>query len=228
MKEPINYIDFLTPLIPALEHFKHYPHVTYTWVIMIGFVVLALALRGGFSLIPSGAQNVLEMIIGELAQFVDSLLGKDGRKFFPLIGALAFFILTSNLIGLLPGCVSPTANINTNAAMGLTVFLIYQSVGVSRHGAHYIKHFLGPVWWMMPLMLPIEIISHLARPLTLSVRLFGNIKGEDLVILVLGFLIPVVLPMPMIAFAVFTSVLQTLVFILLSLVYLAGALEEAH
>lgn len=220
MKEPINYI-----VIPGLEH---YPHVTYTWVIMIGFMVLALALRGGFSLIPSGAQNVLEMIIGELAQFVDSLLGKDGRKFFPLIGALAFFILTANLIGLIPGCVSPTANINTNAAMGLTVFLIYQSVGVSRHGAHYIKHFLGPVWWMMPLMLPIEIISHLARPLTLSVRLFGNIKGEDLVILVLGFLIPVVLPMPMIAFAVFTSVLQTLVFILLSLVYLAGALEEAH
>jgi len=220
MKEPINYI-----VIPGLEH---YPHVTYTWVIMIGFMVLALALRGGFALIPSGVQNVLEMIVGELAQFVDSILGKDGRKFFPLIGALAFFILAANLIGLIPGCVSPTANINTNAAMGLTVFLIYQAVGVSRHGLHYIKHFLGPVWWMMPLMLPIEIISHLARPLTLSVRLFGNIRGEELVILVLGFLIPLVLPMPMIAFAVFTSVLQTLVFILLSLVYLAGALEEAH
>ncbi len=220
MKEPINYI-----VIPGLEH---YPHVTYTWVIMIGFALLALILRGGFSLVPSGVQNVLEMIVFELASFVDSILGKDGRRFFPLIGALAFFIMCANLIGLIPGCVSPTANVNTNIGLAVTVFLVYQFVGVSRHGIGYIKHFLGPVWWMIPLMLPIEIISHLARPLTLAVRLFGNIKGEDLVILVLGFLIPVFLPMPMIAFAVFTSVLQTLVFILLSLVYIAGALEEAH
>lgn len=220
MKEPINYI-----VIPGLEH---YPHVTYTWVIMLGFIILAFSIRGAFKMVPSGVQNVLEMIVYELAQFVDSILGKDGRKFFPLIGALAFFILCANLIGLVPGCVSPTANVNTNAAMALTVFVIYQSVGVMRHGAGYIKHFLGPVWWMMPLMFPIEVISHLARPLTLAVRLFGNIRGEELVILVLGFLIPLVLPMPMIAFAVFTSVLQTLVFILLSLVYLAGALEEAH
>ena len=108
------------------------------------------------------------------------------------------------------------------------VFVLYQSVGIYKHGFGYVKHFLGPVWWMIPLMLPIEIISHLARPLTLAVRLFGNIKGEDLVILVLGFLIPIFLPMPMIAFAVFTSILQALVFILLSMVYLAGALEEAH
>jgi len=220
MKEPINYI-----VIPG---FEHYPHVTYTWVIMIGFALLALIVRGGFSLVPTGVQNVLEMIIFELAAFVDSILGRDGRKFFPLIGALAFFIMCGNLIGLIPGCVSPTANVNTNIGLAVTVFLVYQFVGVSRHGVGYIKHFMGPVWWMVPLMLPIEIISHLARPLTLAVRLFGNIKGEDLVILVLGFLIPVFLPMPMIGFAVFTSVLQTLVFILLSLVYIAGALEEAH
>jgi len=220
MKEPINYI-----VIPGLEH---QAHVTYTWVVMLGFVVMALAIRGSFRLVPSGFQNVIETIVYELAQFVDSILGHDGRKFFPLIGALAFFIFSSNMIGLLPGCVSPTANVNTNIALALTVFVIYQAVGVYRHGAGYIKHFLGPVWWMMPLMFPIEVISHLARPLTLAVRLFGNIRGEDLVILVLGFLIPVVLPMPMIAFAVFTSVLQTLVFILLSMVYIAGALEEAH
>ncbi|MBI5816392.1 MAG: F0F1 ATP synthase subunit A [Nitrospinae bacterium] len=220
MKEPINYIT-----IPGLEH---QAHVTYTWVVMIGFIIMALLLRGAFRMVPSGFQNVMEVIVSELASFVDSILGHDGRKFFPLIGALAFFILCSNFIGLLPGCTSPTANVNTNIALALTVFVIYQSVGVSRHGIGYIKHFLGPVWWMMPLMFPIEVISHLARPLTLAVRLFGNIRGEDLVILVLGFLIPVFLPMPMIAFAVFTSVLQTLVFILLSMVYIAGALEEAH
>lgn len=220
MKEPINYI-----VIPGLEH---YPHVTYTWVIMIGFVILALSLRGGFKMIPSGVQNVLEIIVYELAQFVDSLLGKDGRFFFPFIGALGFFILCSNLLGLVPGFVSPTGNINTNLAMALMVFLLYQSVGLYRHGFGYIKHFLGPVWWMMPLMFPIEVISHLARPLTLAVRLFGNVKGDDLVILVLGFLIPVFLPMPMILMTVGFSLLQALVFILLTMVYLAGALEEAH
>jgi len=220
MKEPINYF-----VIPGLEH---HPHVTYTWIIMIGFGILALTLRGGFKMIPSGMQNVMEMIVYELAQFVDSILGKDGRKFFPLIGALGFFILCGNLLGLAPGCVSPTANVNTNIALSIIVFALYQYVGVYKHGIGYVKHFLGPVWWMIPLMLPIEIISHLARPLTLAVRLFGNIKGEELVILVLGFLVPLILPMPMIAFAVFTSILQALVFILLSMVYISGALEESH
>ncbi|MBI4665038.1 MAG: F0F1 ATP synthase subunit A [Nitrospinae bacterium] len=220
MKEPINYI-----VIPG---FEHYPHITYTWVIMLGFVLMAIFVRGAVKMAPSGFQNVMETIVYELSQFVESILGHEGVKYFPLIGALAFFIFCSNFIGLFPGCVSPTANINTNIAMALTVFLLYQYVGFSHHGIGYVKHFMGPVWWMVPLMVPIELISHLARPVTLAVRLFGNIRGEELVILVLGFLIPLFLPMPMIAFAVFTSVLQTLVFILLSMVYIAGALEEAH
>ncbi len=220
MKEPINYI-----VIPGLEH---YPHVTYTWVIMLLFFAMALALRGSYKMIPSGFQNVIETIVVELAQFVDSILGKDGRKFFPLIGTLGFFIFCGNLMGLIPGAVSPTANLNTNIAMALTVFVLYQAVGVYKHGFGYIKHFLGPVWWLIPLMFPIEVISHLARPVTLAVRLFGNVRGDDLVILVLGFLVPVFIPMPMIALTFCLGMLQTLVFMLLSMVYLAGALEEAH
>ncbi len=179
-------------------------------------------------MVPAGAQNTVELIVYEIAQFVDTILGKKGRKFFPFVATLAFFILCANLLGLLPGCVSPTANINTNLAMALMVFLLYQFMGFYTHGFKYLKQFLGPVWWLMPLMFPIEILSHLARPITLAVRLFGNIKGEDLVILVLGFLVPLFLPMPMILFAIFTSILQTLVFVLLTLVYLAGALEEGH
>jgi len=226
VKEPIYYLE---PLVRAFApELLHYPHVTYTWLIMLGFAVLALALRGGFTLVPSGVQNVMEMLVFELAQFVDSILGKDGRRFFPLIGALAFFILCANLIGLVPGCVSPTANVNTNVAMAVTVFIVYQSVGFFRHGLGYIKHFMGPAWWMAPMMFPIEVISHLARPLTLAVRLFGNVRGDELVILVLGFLVPLFLPMPMIVLTIFFSLLQTLVFVLLSMVYIAGALEEEH
>ncbi|MFQ5432514.1 MAG: F0F1 ATP synthase subunit A [Nitrospinota bacterium] len=220
MTEPLMYIN-----IPG---FEEYPHVTYTWLIMIMFAVVTLVVRGALRLVPEGWQNLFEVILVSLADFMDSSIGHGGRKFMPLIGTLALFILVANLLGLFPGMSSPTANINTNVALAVTVFVIYQLVGIKKHGVAYFKQFLGPVWWLAPMMLPIEVISHLARPVTLAVRLFGNIRGEDMVILVLGFLVPLLLPIPMMAFAVFTSILQMLVFILLSMVYLAGALSEEH
>jgi len=220
MKEPINYI-----VIPGMEH---YAHVTYTWVIMLGFMVLAFALRGGYRVAPEGLQNFMEMVVSGLAQFADGVLGHQGRRYFPLIGTLAFFILCANLIGVFPGCVAPTSNINTTLALALIVFFLYHVVGFSHHGIGYIKQFFGPVWWLAWLMFPIEIISHLARPVSLSMRLFGNVRGDELVILVLGFLIPLVLPMPMIVLTVFFSVIQTAVFVILTMVYISGALEEAH
>ncbi|MBF0170641.1 MAG: F0F1 ATP synthase subunit A [Nitrospinae bacterium] len=224
MKEPIVYLNYLAP-----ESLHHSPHVTITWFVMGLFILLGMALKGSMNtMAPKGLHNLVEAVIIGLYEFADSIMGKEGRKYFPLIGTLALFILVSNLIGLVPGFVSPTANLNTNAAMALIVFFLYNYVGLKEHGTHYLKGFLGPVPLMAPMMLPIEIISHLARPLTLSLRLFGNIRGEELIILVLGFLIPLFLPMPMLAFAVFTSVLQSVVFILLTMVYIAGALEEPH
>ena len=220
MKEPINYIE-----IPGLEH---YPHVTYSWVIILLFIGVGFALRGTLKIAPVGLHNFFEAAIVGLYDFSDSIMGKEGRPYFPLIGTLAFFILASNLIGLIPGCISPTANINTNFALALTVFILYNYVAIRKHGFGYIKHFLGPIWWLTPLMIIVETMSHIARPITLSFRLFGNIRGEELVILVLGVLIPIFLPMPILAFAVFTSFLQTLVFVLLTMVYISLALEEAH
>ncbi|MDH4183443.1 MAG: F0F1 ATP synthase subunit A [Nitrospinota bacterium] len=207
---------------------EHHAHVTFTWVIMIGFMFLAFALRGGYKMAPEGLQNVMEMIIQELANAADSVMGHHGRTYFPVIATLAFFILCANLIGLIPGCVSPTSNLNTTLALALIVFLLYQFVGVYTHGFGYIKQFLGPVWWLAWMMLPIEIISHLARPVSLSMRLFGNVRGDELVILVLGFLVPLVLPMPMIVMTILFSVIQTAVFVILTMVYISGALEEAH
>ena len=220
MTEPLMYIT-----IPG---FETYPHVTYTWVIMIMLAVVTFTIRGALNLVPAGWQNFFEVLLVGLSDFMDNTIGPGGRRFMPLIGTLAIFVLIANLMGLFPGMSSPTANVNTNVALALTVFVIYQFVGFRKHGIGYIKQFLGPVWWLTPLMLPIELISHAARPITLAFRLFGNIKGEDMVILVLGFLIPLFLPIPMMAFAVFTSILQTLVFILLSMVYLAGALSDEH
>jgi len=220
MSEPFMFLR-----IPGLEN---YPHVTYTWVVMILLLVGTFFARQSIGLIPKGIQNLFETALVTLADFMDQTIGHGGRRFMPLIGTLAFFVICANLMGLVPGFSSPTANVNTNLALALTVAIFYHAVGIRKHGFAYFKQFLGPVWWLVPLMLPIEIISHLARPITLAVRLFGNVRGEDLVILVLLFLVPLLLPVPMMAFAVFTSVLQTLVFILLSMVYLQGALSDDH
>ncbi len=221
MTEPLLYIT-----IPGLEHA---PHVTYTWVIMILFTVLALTVRASLKVVPTGWQNAVEAIAVTLVDSMEGIIGHGGSRFLPLIGALALFVCSANLIGLIPGCTSPTANVNTNLAMATVVFLTYNSAGIQKQGlVGYIKHFMGPVWWLSWLIFPIEIISHLARPITLTMRLFGNIKGEDLVILVLGIIVPLILPMFMMAFAVFTSVLQTVVFVLLTMVYLQGATAEEH
>jgi F-type H+-transporting ATPase subunit a len=178
--------------------------------------------------VPGTSQNVMEVILGGFDSLLNEIMGHNGRKYFPLIATLGLFILTSNLIGLVPGFESPTSNINTNAAMAIIVFLSTHIVGVKEHGFKYFKQFMGPVGWLTPLMLPIEIISHISRPLSLTFRLFGNIKGEDIVLLVVLFLVPYFVPLPVFLLMIFTSLVQTLVFMLLSMMYIAGAMEEGH
>ncbi|MEE9936312.1 MAG: F0F1 ATP synthase subunit A [Deltaproteobacteria bacterium] len=177
---------------------------------------------------PGRLQNVMEVIVDGLHGLLVDTMGHHGKKFFPLIATIGLFILTSNLIGIIPGFESPTANINTNAAMALVVFFMTHVVGVMTHGIKYLKQFLGPVWWLIPLMLPIEIISHLSRPLSLTFRLFGNIAGEDIVLLVVLLLVPLIVPLPIMFLMIFTSVVQTLVFMLLAMMYIGGAMEEGH
>lgn len=222
MEEPLLYIN-----IPGLEH---YPHVTYTWVIMIVLAISSYLVGRRITLIPeSGGQNFFEAAIEWIANFMEENIGHGGSKYMPLIGTLAFFILSCNLIGLIPGFISPTANINTNAAMAVVVFLSYHYIGIKKHGIlKYVKSFTGPIWWLAPLMLPVEIIAHLARPLTLTLRLFGNIKGEDIVLVILASVFPLLAPVPMMFLAILTSIIQTVIFSLLSMFYIAGALEEHH
>lgn len=177
---------------------------------------------------PGSLQNVMEVVVDGLHGLMIDTMGEHGKKFFPLVATLFIFILTSNLIGIIPGFESPTANINTNAAMALVVFFSTHIVGVMTHGFKYFKQFLGPVWWLIPLMMPIEIISHLSRPLSLTFRLFGNIAGEDIVLLVVLLLVPILVPLPIMILMIFTSVVQSLVFMLLAMMYIGGAMEEGH
>ena len=155
-------------------------------------------------------------------------MGPEGRPFFPLIATLGLYILTSNLLGLIPGFESPTSNLNTTASMALVVFVTTHVVGIRMHGLKYVKHFLGPIWWLAPLMLVLELISHFARIISLSVRLFGNIMGEDKVLAVVVLLVPFLVPLPVFVLMIFTSFIQTIVFMLLAMMYIAGAMAEAH
>jgi F-type H+-transporting ATPase subunit a len=208
------------------EH--HLVVVTYTWFVMAALALFAFLATRKLELLPGRFQNVMEVIIGGFDSLLIDTMGQHGKKFFPLIATLGLYILTSNLLGLIPGFESPTANLNTTASMALVVFVMTHVVGVKIHGVKYIKQFMGPVWWLTPLMIPIELISHFARVISLSMRLFGNIMGEDLVLGVVLFLVPLLVPLPILFLMIFTSVIQTLVFMLLAMMYIAGAMEEAH
>ena len=203
-------------------------HVMYAWLVMALLILCGFLATRRLDIYPGKFQNVMEVVIDGFDNLVTDTMGHEGRRFFPLIATIGLFILISNLMGLVPGFEAPTANLNTNASMAIVVFCLTHYVGVRVHGAKYVKQFMGPVWWLVPLMVPIEIVSHLVRPLSLTVRLFGNIEGGHIVVAVLFLLAPFLVPLPILFLKIFISVIQTLVFMLLSMMYIAGAMEEAH
>jgi len=203
-------------------------NVLNTWLVMAILIVAAVLVKNKLEMIPRGSQNFWEVVVSTLEDIVVQTMGEHGRHYFPLIASLALFILSCNLIGIIPWFQSSTNNLNTTLALALVSFVTTHYVGVKTHGSHYYKHFIGPVPWLIPLMLPIELIGHLSRILSLSFRLFGNIMGEDLAIIILTLLVPYLVPLPMMVLQVFTSFIQTLVFIMLTMMYIVGSLEEAH
>lgn len=219
---------------PLFIHIPGIPeYIVYTWVIMGILFATAFAASRGIKPLPAGIQNFFEMVVDGIMKFMEDIIGHHSRQYLPLIGMLAFFILISNLIGLVPGFMSPTSNINTTAACAIIVFFATHYYGVKAHGISYIKHFFGPIRSLpaiplMLLMLILEIIGHVARVLSLSLRLFGNIFGEDLILLILVFLVPILMPLPIMFIAIFTSVVQTFVFVLLTMIYIKLATEEAE
>jgi F-type H+-transporting ATPase subunit a len=175
-------------------------------------------------------RNLFEMFTDAVLGIAEGVMGeKNARRFLPLIGTLAFFIFFSNALALLPGFAPPTATLKTNVALALTVFFITHAMGVKEHGLAYFKHFLGPVIWLAPLMLPIEIVSHIARPLSLSLRLLGNIAADHKVVSAFFALVPLLVPVPFLILGTMVVIVQTLVFCLLSMVYIQGAVaHEGH
>ncbi len=201
-------------------------YLIFTWFMMLVIIVLALIARASLKLMPTGFQNVVEAVVYGLYNFVEEILGEDeARKHFPLIATLGIFIFFANIVELVPGFIPPTSSWNTTISMAIIVFIYYQYLGIKKHGFRYIKHFLGPVWWLTPLMLPVEIVGHFARILSLSVRLFGNIGGDDILLAVLFFLAPWLIPLPVMALVLLAAVIQSFIFPLLSTLYIADALS---
>ena len=203
-------------------------HVTYTWLVMAIRIGIAFVVSRMISLVPSGMQNLMEVIITGISGLIEETMGEEGKAYFPLIATFALFILVCNLIGLIPGFYPPTADLNTNAALALTVFVLTHIVGFRKHGFAYVKHFMGPILWLAPLMFVIEVISHIARPLSLTLRLFGNMYGHEIVLMIFLALVPLFLPIPMMLMGVLIAFIQTFVFTLLAMIYIGGALEDAH
>ena len=207
-------------------------HILMSFVVTGILVTLGVVTRRNLRYIPSGIQNVMETAFEFLEGLLISMIGPKGPRYFPVIATLALFILTGNLLGLVPFMGSPTANINVTLGCAMFIFCYYHIQGVKEQGwKSYLKHFTGPSIYLAPLFFPLEIISHFSRVMSLSIRLCGNIMGEDIIIIILFIMSPwfLPIPVPMMMFAIFTCCLQTFIFIMLSMVYIAGAVaDEGH
>ncbi len=202
-------------------------------LLVIVFAVLGLLLRSRLSVEnPGKLQIVIETITGAVLQLMKDNIGPGAPKYFPLVAGIGLFIFTANMIGKIPGFMSPTASINTTLGCAITVWVYYHYQGVRAQGlGKYLAHFAAPPGapvLMAPIMLPIEIISHLSRVLSLSLRLFGNVFGEEMVVLIIASIVPLLAPLPMSVLGVITGTLQAFIFMLLTIIYLAGAVHVEH
>lgn len=211
-----------------------------TWMILshllltvaIVFLIARVATRK-MQLVPTGMQNTMEMFIGGVISMgADTMGEKNARKFLPLIGTLGLIIFVTNMMGVVPGFEAVTANINFTLSLALIVFIYYNYLGIKENGfVNYFAHFMGPVPALAPLMFPIEIISHISRIISLSFRLFGSIRGDDMFLMVLLMLVPWILPLPGFFLLTAFGLLQTFIFMILTYVYIAGSImmhEEEH
>ena len=194
-----------------------------------GFVALRQLQAATDPVVPDAtltARNSLEIFVEWFAGFIEGLLGRKGRQFAHVYATFFLFILAANLVGLLPGFAPPTSDFNVTFALGVTSFLVYNYYGFQAKGVGYLKHFLGPIWWLAFLMLPLELIDNLVRPVSLALRLFGNMTGDHLVLEIFTDLTKVVIPVIFYALGAFVSLIQAFVFTILSIIYLSLALAE--
>lgn len=210
----------------------HLPdYIVVSWVVILALSLFAFFATRRRSLVPGKLQGMAELIVDGLNNYLKSIMGEEGPKYAPLISSLFLYILCINMIGLIPGLVSPSANPNTTVSLAILTFLSVQTIAIVKTGpVAYLKHLCGEPLWLAPLAFPIHVIGELAKPLSLSIRLLGNIFGEDMVIvqlvgmgvLIMGFVhFPIPVQFPLMVFGLFTSFVQALVFSTLAAIYIS-------
>lgn len=223
----------------SLLHLLHiqpaYPQAPITNAVAMELLVVVLllafflAIKASLSVEkPSALQHLAEVAQDFVSEQAHAVIGHGYERYVPYAMAVGFFILFSNLLGLIPSFESPTASPGIPLGCALVTFFYYQFHGIRHHKLHYYKQFVGPVWWMAPLMVLIEVVSHLARVLSLTVRLYANIFAGDMVTLAFFSLVPLLVPIAFLGLHLFVASVQTYIFVMLTLVYLGMAVSEEH
>lgn len=235
MEHPFTWYAALQPFLPYPLSLLPEPSFT---AILVMLLLIGLALgfrrslrRASDPVVPEeglSVRNALELLTEIVVGLSDNILGKHGRKYVPLFGSLFLFILLGNFLGLVPGFAPPTSSFYSNLGLGLVVFVSYNYFGVREHGMGYFKQFMGPMLLLAPLFILIEFFSHVFRPISLSIRLFGNMFGDHLVLEIFSELTKVVIPVAFYLLGSLVSVIQAAVFTILSVIYVAMAISHEH
>jgi len=240
MEHPILFISLIlqglglpvphTPVGHTLLEKLCEPYMTYTWLVMAFLIIVPKLTLGKLEMVPGSGQNFWEVTIGGLMDFFAENLGEKGaRMLFPMMATFFFYIILANMIGLIPGFMSPTSSLNITLGMTIIVWVTHHVLGFRYHGLNYYKHFMGPSKVLAPFMFLLEMISNFARLISLSMRLFGNIFAKEVLLAVLFMLAGAFFaPLPILCLGVLVSVIQAVVFVLLAVLYCAGAMEHAH
>jgi F-type H+-transporting ATPase subunit a len=232
----MHHFSWLGYLFKAEEHYIHIYHAAFTAILLfaLGIIVYLKLRKIDTAVVPGsklGVVSVFEVVCESILGLMESIIGPEAKKYFPMIGTLFIYIFINNLMGVIPGFLPPTDNINTTLSCGLIVFVYFNYVGIREQGViNYFKHFAGPVIFLAPLMLVIELIGIAVRPVSLALRLFGNITGDHMVLGIFSDLVPIGVPVLFLALGIFVSFIQAFVFSLLSTIYVSLALphEEHH
>ena len=212
------------------------PHTATATLVMVGLLLFALRARQQLAAVTDpavpdsgfSARNLAEVVTEFITNLSESVIGHDGPKYAPLFASLFVFILGSNLIGLIPGFTPPTDNFNVTLALGIVSFAAYNYYGLQAHGIAYLKQFVGPLLVLAPLMIVVELFSHLFRPASLAIRLYGNMFADHLLLGIFTDLTKVLIPVVFYLLGTFVSLVQALVFTLLTMVYVGLAISHDH
>lgn len=239
----VEHIPVLGALIGPAEGKTLYTHTVHATLVMLILVACAwvanrqliAAREAGTALIPDqglSMRNLAELVVGGITNLSDGVLGRGGRPYVPLFGSFFMFILIANLMGLVPGFSPPTSEFNITFGLGIASFLAYNGIGIRTQGlVNYLKHFVGPIWWLGILMVPLELIDNLVRPVSLSLRLFGNMMGDHMVLEIFTDLTKLIVPVLFYFLGSFVSLIQAFVFTLLTIIYVhlaVGHSEDHH